>query len=62
VHFATLRETVFQWQADEIEGPAKLGAALQTALEARPRLISLCRGAERVPGVELEAADRTAYS
>ena len=23
VHFRTLRETVFQWQADEIEGPAE---------------------------------------
>jgi broad specificity phosphatase PhoE len=50
VHFRTLRETVFQWQADEIEGPSESWATFTARVEAA-RLVACAFGAERVLAV-----------
>ncbi|WP_286758882.1 histidine phosphatase family protein [Sulfitobacter sp. UBA1132] len=50
VHFRTLRETVFQWQADEIEGPAETWTNFTDRVEAA-RLIACAEGADRVLAV-----------
>jgi broad specificity phosphatase PhoE len=46
-HFRTLRETVFEWQADEIEGPAETWRDFTTRVEAA-RQTACAPGADRV--------------
>jgi broad specificity phosphatase PhoE len=50
VHFRTLRETVFQWQADEIEGVIETWKTFTTRVDAA-RLAACAPGAERVLAV-----------
>ncbi len=50
VHFRTLRETVFQWQADEIENPSESWGTFTGRVEAA-RLAACATGAERVLAV-----------
>lgn len=49
-HFRTLRETVFEWQADQIEGPAESWATFTTRVE-KARAAACAPGAERVLAV-----------
>lgn len=49
-HFRTLRETVFEWQADQIEGPAESWATFATRVEDA-RQAACASGAERVLAV-----------
>lgn len=46
-HFRTLRETVFEWQADQIEGPSETWATFTGRVEAA-RQTACATGAERV--------------
>ena len=46
-HFRTLRETVFEWQAEQIEGPSETWGNFTGRVEAA-RLTACAAGAERV--------------